>query len=54
MGKLYLDLEFTNGNYYLADILELALFRRKWIRFSYLKDTLLRTEKGEAVNRYYK
>ena len=25
MGKLYLDLEFTNGNYYLADIVELAL-----------------------------
>ena len=25
MGKFYLDLEFTNGNYYLADILEIAL-----------------------------
>ena len=25
MGKLYLDMEFTNGNYYLADILEIAL-----------------------------
>ena len=25
MGKFYLDLEFTNGNFYLADILELAL-----------------------------
>ena len=25
MGKSYLDLEFTNGNYYLADILEIAL-----------------------------
>ena len=25
MAKFYLDLEFTNGNFYLADILELAL-----------------------------
>ena len=25
MGKFYLDLEFTNGNYYLVDILEIAL-----------------------------
>ena len=25
MGKLYLDLDFTNGNYYLTDILEIAL-----------------------------
>ena len=25
MGQYFLDLEFTNGNYYLADIIELAL-----------------------------
>ena len=25
MGKFYLDMEFTNGNYYLSDILEIAL-----------------------------
>ena len=25
MGKFYLDLEFTNGNYYFGDILEIAL-----------------------------
>ena len=25
MGKFFLDLEFTNGNYYLSDIIELAL-----------------------------
>ena len=25
MGKFYLDLEFTNGNYYLVDIFEIAL-----------------------------
>ena len=25
MGKFYLDMEFTNGNYYLANILEIAL-----------------------------
>ena len=25
MGKFYLDLEFTNGNCYLSDILEIAL-----------------------------
>ena len=25
MGKLYLDMEFTNGNYYLAEIVGIAL-----------------------------
>ena len=25
MGKFYLDMEFMNGNYYLADILEITL-----------------------------
>ena len=25
MGKFYLDLEFTDGNYYLDDVLEIAL-----------------------------
>ena len=25
MGKFYLDMEFTNGNYYFADIIEIAL-----------------------------
>ena len=25
MGRFYLDMEFTNGNYYLADIIEIAL-----------------------------
>ena len=25
MGKFYLDLEFTNRNYYLTDIIEMAL-----------------------------
>ena len=25
MGRFFLDLEFTNGNYYLSDIIELAL-----------------------------
>ena len=25
MGRFYLDMEFTNGNYYLADILEITL-----------------------------
>ena len=25
IGKFYLDLEFTNGDYYLADVLEIAL-----------------------------
>ena len=25
MGRFYLDMEFTNGNYYLVDILETAL-----------------------------
>ena len=25
MGRFYLDMEFTNGNYYLADILEIAV-----------------------------
>ena len=25
MGRFYLGMEFTNGNYYLADIIEIAL-----------------------------
>ena len=25
MGRFYLDMKFTNGNYYLADILEIAV-----------------------------
>ena len=25
MERFYLDMEFTNGNYYLVDILEIAL-----------------------------
>ena len=25
MGRFYLDTEFNNGNYYLADIIEIAL-----------------------------
>ena len=25
MGRFYLDMEFSNGNYYLVDILEIAL-----------------------------
>ena len=25
MGRFYLDMEFTNGNYYLVDILEKVL-----------------------------
>ena len=25
MGRFYLDMEFTNGNYYLTDILEIAV-----------------------------
>ena len=25
MGWFYLDIEFTNGNYYLSDIIEIAL-----------------------------
>ena len=29
MGKFYLDMEFTNGNYYLAGILEIALVADK-------------------------
>ena len=26
MERFYLDMEFTNGNYYLVDILEIVLF----------------------------
>ena len=25
MGRFYLDLEFTNGNYYLADVIEMGM-----------------------------
>ena len=38
MGKFYLDLEFTNGNYYLADILGIALLSESGYAFhSYVK-----------------
>ena len=37
MGKFYLDLEFTNGNYNLLDILEIALIAE---------------ESGNAFHRY--
>ena len=54
MGKLYLDLEFTNGNYYLADMLEIPLLSEEIgnVFHSYVK-ILLRTATGAAVNRYY-
>ena len=29
MGRFYLDLEFTNGNFYLADIIEISLVAEK-------------------------
>ena len=39
MGRFYLDIEFTNGNYYLVDILEIALLaeERGNIYRSYVK-----------------
>ena len=39
MGKFYVDLEFTNGNYYLTDILELALLSEEsgYPFYSYVK-----------------
>ena len=30
MGRLYLDIEYNNGNYYLADNIEIALIAGKW------------------------
>ena len=43
MGRFYLDTEFTNGNYYLADIIKIALLSGgKWKHTSQLcGDTLL-------------
>ena len=39
MGRFYLDMEFTNGNYYLVDILEIALLAEESenIYHSYVK-----------------
>ena len=39
MGKFYLDMEFTNGNYYLVDILEIALLSEESgnVHHSYVK-----------------
>ena len=46
MGRYFLDLEFTNGNYYLADIIELALLAEhsgnifhSYVRIHYLIPT---------------
>ena len=37
-GKVFMDLEFTNGNYFLSDIIELALIAETWKVFHrYLK-----------------
>ena len=43
MGRFFLDLEYTNGNYYLADIIELALLSEEtgnvfhsYVRIHYL------------------
>ena len=39
MGRYYLDMEFTNGNYYLVDILEIALVAEESgnVYYSYVK-----------------
>ena len=46
MGRYYLDLEYTNGNYYLSDIIELALLAEhtgntfhSYVRIHYLIPT---------------
>ena len=39
MGRFFLDLEFTNGNYYLADIIEMAVLSEAtgYIFHSYIR-----------------
>ena len=42
MGKFYLDTEFTNGNYYLADVIAIALIAvESGNTFQLREDTLI-------------
>ena len=51
MGRFYLDMEFTNGNYYLVDILEIALVAEEWKHIPQLcKDTLLGAKTGAVAD----
>ena len=56
MGKFYLDLEFTNGNFYLSDIFDLVLLSEEsgYAFHSYVKIHYSVPKRGAAVNRYYK
>ena len=55
MGRFYLDMEFTNGNYYLTDILVIALVAEESgkIYHNYI-DTLLGTKTGAVADGDYK
>ena len=56
MGRFYLDMEFTNGNYYLVDILEIALLSEESgnVYHSYVKINYSVTKTGAVADRDYK
>ena len=50
MGRFYWDIEFTNGNYYLTDILEIAVVAGSGKNIPQIcKDTLLGTKAGTVA-----
>ena len=54
MGRFSLDMEFTNGNYYLTDILEIAVVAEESDILQICKDTLLGTKTGAVADGDYK
>ena len=47
MGRFYLDTEFTNGNYYLADIIEIGKCKRiSQLRASAIYGMLIRNNRS--------
>ena len=55
MGRFYLDMEFTNGNYYLVDIPEIAPFPEECGKiFQLYKDKLFGAKTGVVADGDYK
>ena len=52
MGRFFLDLEYTNGNYYLGDIIEIAVVSddgqtfQSYIKIKYLIPRIVRNLTG--------
>ena len=55
MGRFYLDMEFTNGNYFLMDMLEIPLVEEECGTIAQIwKDTPLDTKAGASADGDYK